>query len=324
MIKRLLTLIVLLLIGTGCVRAAPENNTSDEDLTAAPTTIFSQPSSTPVSDNEGGTDEASPTEDSQDNGGNDSLTETPFLVTPTLSAQMTASPIFTNTPSSPATAAPTRVPTQVPSPSFPPLNPDEAYKGSRRFVETFETDENWITSTGFPPDTENIRMAVEGGIMQVTGKYQTFHTWWYSNKRVGNGYIEMDVNSGNCAGDDSYGFIVRGALSGESARGYIIGFTCDGNFFVNRLDSDQGYPTQSIFIATPGDTIKRGKNKINTIGIEMDEENFVIFANGYEVGRFIDTTHIYGRYGLFVSAGPTANYTYEILEIRIWDWTVID
>ncbi len=32
-----------------------------------------------------------------------------------------------------------------------------------------------------------------------------------------------------------------------------------------------------------------------------------------------DATYDIGRYGVFVKAGPTQNYTYIINQIRVWD-----
>lgn len=330
--RKLGILLTILLTVTACVRNAPDEIPSnDGDGADTPTSLFSQvvntdtpevePTSEDSLDNETSTEESNDTGDGADNV---APSETPFLFTSTPSELITPTVIFTETPFATLAIGATRTPTQVPSPAVPPLDPELEFKGSKRFIETFDTEDNWITGAGSPPDTENIFMFVDGGIMQVTGKIQTYHTWWYSNKRIGNGYVEMDVNTGKCETDDAYGFIVRGALSGESARGYIIGFTCDGKFFVNRLDSDQAYPTFVIYIPTPGDTLNRGTNQINTVGVKMDKETISIYANGYLVGQFFDAAHEYGRYGLFVSAGPTANYTYEVSEIRIWDWTLTE
>lgn len=300
--KKTALLILLLLLLSACVRPAPTpdafsfGTNTPSSSKATPTAIVVKASNTPL--------------------GNDD--PTPFIITPTEENPITPTGEYTSTPSITDTPAATDTPTQPPTPIEPGFDPVARWS-SPRFIETFDSDDNWVAKNGILPDTGNIKLEIIDNTLSVTGKHQDFDTWWFSTATLGDMYIEMTVNSGDCKEDDSYGTILRGAPSGEPAHGYIAGFTCDGKFFVRRLDTTDPYIAAAIFIPTDSDYIVRGSGKTNVLGFLAIKNEFTLYANGYEVAYFTDETYSVGRYGVFIKAGPTENYTYTVSKIRVWD-----
>ncbi|MEK6220833.1 MAG: hypothetical protein N2D54_01120 [Chloroflexota bacterium] len=317
-------LISLSVFLAGCVRAAPNAAaTLDptrflEELLKNPTAVILQKTETPVGSDDANSSASPAGTESQDL----DPTVTPFIVTPTEENPVTPTPVFTKTPETPPTAGPTNTPTTAPTPSEPPFDPQAEFKRVPTYVDDFETDDNWVSKvTGALPDTENLQLVLKSGLMEVTGKYQEYDTWWMAPTVLRDFYLEIEVDSGKCSGSDAYGVIVR-ADSGElGVHGYIIAFTCDGQFFVRRMDSTNPYYAEQTFIPTNSDLIKRGSNKTNLLGVLFEDNTYTIYANGYPVNGFgtIDSTFEFGRYGLFVKAGPTENYTYSIHNMRVWN-----
>ncbi|MDH5605707.1 MAG: hypothetical protein OEY93_02355 [Anaerolineae bacterium] len=255
-------------------------------------------------------------------GNNKKKTATPFIITPTPANPITPTSVFTDTPEVPPTAAATSTPTDAPTPSQPPFDPLVEFKRVPTYVDDFESDENWLHRvTGKLPDTENLRLVLNEDVMEVTGKYPEYDTWWMAAPSFKDVYVEMQVNTGKCSGSDAYGLIVKGGSGDNGVRGFIIAFTCDGEFFVRRMDGTNPYSAEQIFIPTASSVIKRGSNQSNLIAVRFQGDVFMIYANGYPVNIYgtQDGTYEFGRYGIFVKAGPTENYTYSISQIRVWD-----
>jgi hypothetical protein len=128
----------------------------------------------------------------------------------------------------------------------------------------------------------------------------------------------MTVNSGQCTGKDSYGLIFRGSASGDPSHGYVVSFSCDGNYRVFRIDSGDPYFATEIFSWTSSPNIHTGPNQLNILSIRGDVDDFAIFANGQQIATFFDDWYSFGRYGVFVNSGNTAAYTYRTQQIRVW------
>jgi hypothetical protein len=54
------------------------------------------------------------------------------------------------------------------------------------------------------------------------------------------------------------------------------------------------------------------------LGVWVSQGTFTIYANGYEQTTIADDTFTSGRYGLYVNAGKTQDFTYRVDRIRIW------
>jgi hypothetical protein len=153
--------------------------------------------------------------------------------------------------------------------------------------------------------------------MQVTGKSSYFRTWWFGGFELGDFYIEMDVNSGDCTFDDTYGVIVRGK---PSDHGYVFAFNCGGEVAAWRIDSVVDPFVETELLGwTSTELIRTGANQDNILGVVMEGSEITIYANRYFFTTLYDDQYDWGQYGIFVMAGEDDNYTYTIDQIRVWD-----
>ncbi|MFC1996121.1 hypothetical protein ACFLXI_00760 [Chloroflexota bacterium] len=205
------------------------------------------------------------------------------------------------------------------TPSGSVFDPSELY-GEPTMVDPMDSSsiDNW-KSSGVLPDSEYIRISLSNDQIYITGKKSGFSTWFFSWPTLKNFYIELIAHSGDCSGKDEYGLIVRGPAHGAGVSyGYIIAFSCDGNYSVTRLDSADPFSTTDLISQRQSDRIRTGSGQQNLIGIKADGSKFTIFANGYQVAEVSDNTFLNGRYGLFVQAVDTAFYTYQPEQIAYW------
>jgi hypothetical protein len=130
----------------------------------------------------------------------------------------------------------------------------------------------------------------------------------------------MKVTTEQCSGKDAYGLILRGAAQGEDGHGYIVLFSCDGYFAVTRQDSTNPYTTELLLWWNESEFIRSGSNKNNNMGVLMEGNALSIYANGELLTPFpvYDDNYSFGRWGLFVNAWDTQNFTYKISEVNIW------
>jgi len=132
-------------------------------------------------------------------------------------------------------------------------------------------------------------------------------------------FLQMTVRTDNCSGKQAYGFIVRGPqTTGAGARGYIVAFSCDGHYRLDRLDSTAPYTKTELIGWTENDYIRRGSQETNTIGIRLIGDVITLYANQFEIDEIEDGNFAGGRFGLYVNAATTADYTYRIDELWYW------
>jgi hypothetical protein len=217
--------------------------------------------------------------------------------------------------------APTKTPApQKPTPQGEAFNPFETY-GDPTFVDPMNSSSygHW-KSGGRLPNTELIQISLDGDSMYVIGKKPGFSTWYFSWPTLTDFYQELTVDTGVCSGKDEYGLIVRGPAHGAGvSHGYIVAFSCDGHYRVARLDSADPFTVTDLIASTKSSHILSGAKQINIIGIKVVGKKLTIFANGYQVAEVSDATFSKGRYGFFVQAVETVNYTYRPIELIYWD-----
>jgi hypothetical protein len=168
--------------------------------------------------------------------------------------------------------------------------------------------EDWVNpSTGLLPNTNYIKIAETNSKFYLTGKESEFSTWYFTWR---------------CSGKDAYGLIARGPehLAGV-AFGYVVSFTCDGSLWVFRVDSISPYSAVDLVSFTPSQYILSGSNQENVMGVKFIGSTLTVYANGHQISQVIDKTYSSGRYGLFVNAGLTSNYTYQVVQMAYWDLT---
>ena len=182
---------------------------------------------------------------------------------------------------------------------------------------------DWVNPvTGLLPNTKYIKIVETDAKFYVTGKQAGFSTWYFTWHELTDFYLQSTFDSGNCSGMDSYGLIVRGPehLAGVS-YGYVVAFSCDGQYWVFRLDSANPFTSKDLVSWTHSDYILAGSNKTNTLGVQAIGDKLTIYANGHQIAQVTDDKYELGRYGLFVSPELTTNYTYQITQMSYWDLT---
>jgi hypothetical protein len=100
-----------------------------------------------------------------------------------------------------------------------------------------------------------------------------------------------------------------------------VTFSCDGSLWVYRLDSASPYKSVDLVSWTPSQYITAGSNKENVMGIKAIGSTLTIYANGHQIAQVTDNKYASGRYGLFVNADQTDNYTYQVVHMSYWDLT---
>ncbi|MBI3159700.1 MAG: hypothetical protein HYZ26_08905 [Chloroflexi bacterium] len=321
--KRLAWLAIASLALAACTRSAPIAEPTPlgadplADLLEAPTAILLQASSTSLTSGTFDPD----------------ATPTPFIITPTSPFSPTPEPTETPEPeaatqaaaaSATQQAAPTGTRPPAPTRSDPPFDPLLAF-GGPRMDRKFLSVDNWEDrATGRLPDNANIRLTLDaGGNLSVTGKNEQFDTWWFSWPYLGELYVEVEVRTGEtCKGQSSYGLILYGPEAGASpagAHGYIVAFACDGTFLLRRLNSSNPYSADALFAFEEDDLIRPGPDQTNRLGVRLEDGQISIYANGYLVATTYEDTFTEGRFGLYVNAGETENFTYTVTDFNLWD-----
>lgn len=174
--------------------------------------------------------------------------------------------------------------------------------------------------TGLLPNTKYIRITETDARFYVTGKLTGFSTWYFTWHDLSDFYLQSTFDSGSCSGMDAYGLIIRGPehLAGVS-YGYVVSFSCDGQFWVFRLDGANPFTAQDLVSWTPSNYILAGRNQHNVMGIQAIGDTLTIYANGHQIAQVTDSHFKFGRYGVFVSPDVTANYVYRVVQMSYWD-----
>lgn len=180
---------------------------------------------------------------------------------------------------------------------------------------------DWVNPvTGLLPNTNYLKIVETDAKFYVTGKLTSFSTWYFTWHELTDFYLQSTFDSGNCSGKDAYGLIVRGPehLAGVS-YGYIVAFSCDGQYYVFRLDGANPFTTKDLVTWSKSEYILTGANKENVMGIKAVGDTLTIYANGHQIADIFESKYEFGRYGIFVLPDVTANYTYRVVQMTYWD-----
>jgi hypothetical protein len=182
------------------------------------------------------------------------------------------------------------------------------------------TTTNWA-SPGQPlPNTENIQLYLADDKLYVSGKKLGWATWWFSWPTLDDFYVQMTADSGTCTGKDAYGLIVRGpAHKAGVSYGYVLAFSCDGYYWIFRLDGIDPWRAVDFATWTKSDFINDGANQRNVVGVKADGSKLSFYANGHLLTEVTDTKYSKGRFGLFVRPDVSLGYTYRPVEVEYWD-----
>jgi hypothetical protein len=179
---------------------------------------------------------------------------------------------------------------------------------------------DWVNPvTGLLPNTNYLKIVESDAKFYVTGKLTGFSTWYFTWHELTDFYLQSTFDSGSCSGKDAYGLIVRGPehLAGVS-YGYVVALSCDGQYYIFRLDGANPYTTKDLVIWTKSDYILVGANQKNVLGIKAVGNTLTIYINGHQIADVFENKYTFGRYGVFVSPDVTENYTYQVVQMSYW------
>jgi hypothetical protein len=213
-------------------------------------------------------------------------------------------------------AAPTATSTPAPTIDTTTIYGEPTYENPMTVAVYWE----WAQAeTNKLPNNQNLRLQFKDGDLYVTGKKLNFSTWWFSGHYLGDAYIEMTYDTENCSGKDAYGMIFRGPPHGAGiSYGYVVSFTCNGEFTVFRLDDPSPWDVEELVEVQKNSAINTGSNVENVIGVRTEGDQFTIFANGTQIAEFEDDHFLKGRVGVFVRSARPDRYTYRVKNFAIW------
>jgi hypothetical protein len=179
---------------------------------------------------------------------------------------------------------------------------------------------NWSTPGQPLPNTENIQLFLADDRLYVTGKKLDWATWWFSWPELDDFYLQMTADSGTCSGRDAYGLIFRGPPHQAGVSyGYVLAFSCDGSYWLFRLDGVDPWRAVEFATWTRSDHIKAGANQRNVVGVRAVGSKLSFYANGHLLTEVTDTRYSKGRFGLFVQPDVSLGYTYRPVMVEYWD-----
>ncbi len=133
-------------------------------------------------------------------------------------------------------------------------------------------------------------------------------------------YLEMTGIFESCSGLDSYGLIFRVPVLLEADRGYLLGITCDGSYYLKIWDgktAPNGEMTTIIAHKFNGN-ISQGSGQPNRLGVRFVGSNIRIYINGAMIHEIADTTWAQGYFGVFINQEVTSNMVVNIEELAYW------
>jgi len=295
---------ILLISAAACSLPAPATPTpldAEAAYTAAAETIIAQltqvaqtltPSQAPGGETPGAPETTAPPGDTA-------------TLSPTLTEAL-PTPTETLTPS----------PSPSPSPTFTPTLPStdpRASLGAPTLLDTFNNDALWALY-----EDDHVSFEIDDSRLTMTAFNPEFwEGFMLAPPDIGDFYLEMTATTRNCSGGDRYGLMARSSRVGqEPYRGYNFSFTCDGRFSLRVWDGKQ---FTSVTEWTASDAIRSGSNATNRLGIWMEGERIVMYANGNLLKEVNDDTYQVGKFGVVIGSANTSNFTVDVDEIAYWD-----
>ncbi len=234
-------------------------------------------------------------------------------------AQPAAAPSATLPPSAtpePTATSPSATPTAEATGTVTPTETSvsgdpRSQLGNPAWRDDFYSGNNWTLG-----EDSFTRAKVEDGRLFLTGLTKT-DGWRMTWPEVKDFYLEAMIDSGDCEGNDHFGLIFRVPDRHAAEDGYLLGFTCDGRYWLRLWD---GEAMTTLVPLTATTAILTGPNRENRIGVWANGEELTLFANGQQLQEVQDEAlKDEGGFGLFVGARKSGNLTIEGDEIAYWD-----
>lgn len=311
LLPRLIAILTLAALLTACsqpTQATPGSPEQDASYTAAAQTIAAQ--LTEINNPQPSTPAGTPIPDPGTAilpSGSPALLETlPNTSTPL----PTRTPLPSDTPTVTNTPLPSNTPTITIEPSATPDDP-RLNLGDPTWQDTFQEGANWFLFSD-----EHVEMRLDEGKLWMTAFNADKYDGWMLRQPVqelSNFYMEVTVQTGECAGLDRYGLLAR--ASADTSRSYIFGLSCDGRYSLRRWASG----STMLVEWTTSERILAGANQTNRMCMRAEGSTLSIYANGHLLGQVEDDAYLSGSIGLFIGALATPGFTVQVSEVSIWE-----
>lgn len=191
----------------------------------------------------------------------------------------------------------------------PSTDDPELGLGDPTYQDTFENGDNWSLGRDSYMDlrASNGNLVMRG-LSPISG-------WRITNKSLANGYIQLTGKMVDCSGIDNYGIYFRVPNARTANSGYLFGISCDGKYSLRKWD---GEDMTSLIYWKSSDSINKGSNKTNKLGVMLDGYQIKLYVNGDLVGVSTDDDYGIGSVGIFIGAKETADLTVLINDLSIW------
>ena len=158
--------------------------------------------------------------------------------------------------------------------------------------------------------------SVEAGELVLTGR-STLDGWRITGQEVRDAYLEATIEADDCTGSDHYGLMFRVPDFHNPNEGYLLGFTCDGRYWLRSWD---GVQMETLVPLTASAAINAGSGKTNRAGVMTDGDRLALYANGTLLQEIVDDSWSdKGGFGVFIGARKTEGFTTRMDEIAYWD-----
>ena len=216
----------------------------------------------------------------------------------------------------PTTALTTIVPTETatitPTPTTAPADP-KITLGSPAYSNTFTSGSDF----DLPYTDDAVTISAQNGSLEFTSlgvNYGLRYQLTYPKPK--DFYLEGIFQTVNCSGYDHYGLVSK-APNYTDGYGYYVGFSCNGQFVVQKWDNTGlstliNWTTDSHILTGPGQT--------NRLGVWMKGNEIKLYANGFLIKEFADSSFTSaGHIGIYGGAVDTSNFTFKVTDIAQWN-----
>jgi hypothetical protein len=225
-------------------------------------------------------------------------------------------PTVTPTGSPLPSATATVTPTITQTPSFtPPADDPRLTLGSPYYRTDFPDGTNWYLY-----DDSDVSFAVVDHKFVMTAKNaNAFDGWTLTAWKLTNYYLEMTATPDTCSGRDRYGLVV-GVPYPANNPSYLLKFACDGSYSFGYFDNTEAdVKFHYLKDWTKSSYIFAGAGQTNRMGFMAQGTHLSLYANGHFLSDLNQPSFGEGRFGLFVGAVNTANFTVRVSEVAYWN-----
>ena len=143
--------------------------------------------------------------------------------------------------------------------------------GDPAWRDRFTNSNNWTLGEDSFTEAE-----IDDDRLVLTGLSST-DGWRLTWPEIQDFYLEATFRTGTCSGNDHYGLMFRVPDRHAADRGYLLGLTCDGRYWLRYWDGDN---MDTLAALTVNAAIVQGSNQTNLLGVWADGQTLRLYANG--------------------------------------------